>query len=187
MLAVLPLSAFSTCGCKPGSLGTNFELGEECRIQTLECVLASEGKCKTKRLERALIGILQQEGSSEKQAATACFLLGKMKSEKAIPDLIQHLQAPWLRVQFDILYGMSRPSEALIAIGEPALQPLIDAVKNADGQELDLQAAGIIFNIFGGKDRALEFLQEQAGNGSGQDKESVNRLAGIIHQTFNDK
>ena len=69
--------------------------------------------------------IIQDSSSSKNAKASSMFLLGKMQSESAVPDLIENLDKPVIDPEEKRMpYGQADALTALVMIGEKAVPDL---------------------------------------------------------------
>ncbi|HUU92412.1 MAG TPA: hypothetical protein VM238_14535 [Phycisphaerae bacterium] len=85
--------------------------------------------------------------------ASACFLLAKMRTNDphAIDALLAAIDQHFLpTVIYDIPYGVLDPPEALIAIGKPAVEPVLDELaKTAEGGDRLVLLRNVLYGIEG--------------------------------------
>ncbi len=178
-----PSSAQSTsldCQCKPCSVVKNLAKEEACRIQTTDCVIEESSQRKKGRYIKKMIRLLEQEQPNKRAAATAVYVLGELRASSAIPVLIKRLEHSYMDAMNDLPYRMANPPEALIKIGEPALQPVIVAVRSYEAASTQLVIASMLHQILNGKTESLEYLNDLPVKFRGLYKSEIAVLRGLL-------
>ncbi|MDO1444632.1 hypothetical protein Q0590_00135 [Rhodocytophaga aerolata] len=146
------------CRCKPSTLIRDLGLDEPYRLRMLDCVLKEPSAKKREQYIKKMISFLEEDNPDKKAAATSVFILGEMVATEAIDLLIRRLEVSYMGSIKDIPYRMADPPEALIRIGEPALQPLVNAVRTYQAPSTRVVIASIMYQILRGKDKVLSYL-----------------------------
>jgi HEAT repeat protein len=126
-------------------------------------------------IEKIVVEFADNE-SRKGTARTAIDLLGNLQSSRSVPVLVQQLT-------FHSFYkDTKRPQPrddyfpsvgALIKIGEPSLNPVLDRAERSDDDEVARSAAFVVKGILKGE--AASFLQQRAANQT--DSKASQRLA----------
>lgn len=169
IVALLLLHLFpahmQACNCKPRLVGHHLiDSDGACRFKVVECVMGATSTWKQARYEAELIHFLQNRPSENEAASTAVWLLGTMRSEKAIPCLVDQLEMDYLGLTKRLTDFEANPSTALIMIGKPSLEPLLDACSNASSHGTLQLIATMVVRICGGRNPALTYLTGQANS-----------------------
>jgi hypothetical protein len=83
----------------------------------------------------------------------ACFLLGEMRTKDpgALEALVAAAGEYFQDIRLDIPYGISNPGDALIAIGKPAVEPVLDALSEVEGGDRLVALRNVLYGIEGYK------------------------------------
>lgn len=93
-----------------------------------------------KELMRKLAAIIHPKTGhnlSRKQRGSACFVLGKLRTtdQTAITALIAVIDEHFITRIKRIPFGLMNPASALIAIGKPAVAPVLDELANTEDKQ----------------------------------------------------
>lgn len=160
LLLFLPAFTWATtCPCEPHRIEEGLvQDSARCQSAMADCVLGEKNAHRRRKYERQLIRFLNQAQPDPMAAATATWILGEVKSLKAIRTLVDHLAIHYLWNIDDIPYRKANPSDALIEIGEPSLLPLLKASKRYATPPLRQLIGNMYYLICGSKAAALGYL-----------------------------
>lgn len=137
---------------------------------------------------RILIGIVNKpivEGERFDHAADrrsiAILLLGQMRAKQAVEDLI-----PWLVIRegqttpnFFRPRFLSFAGHSLAAIGEPAVGPLLETMKNSSEDDISQECFKVLVKIYGFEE-AADILSRCIRNAEGRDKRNLREVQASV-------
>lgn len=160
LLFCLSAGQSAACPCDPKLVGQHLsEAGGECRRSAIDCALSPTPPRQHSRYERQLIRFLQQNPTDDKAASTAVWILGTLKSEKAIPCLIDHFEMDYVGNVKHLAEFEANPSTALIMVGTPSLLPLLKSTTRYTAPQTRQLIGNLYVRICGSKAQALAYLQ----------------------------
>lgn len=149
-------------------------------IQRLMAIVSNEKNYTNdfpKRAENGAVLIGQSENID--RVADSMIQLGRMKAGEAIPILIKHIDFTDVRY-CSMLNKRPVPVRALIEIGEPSVQPLLDASKIEDNAIRLIRMSRVLVEIKG-KEEALRLIESAASQSTNtQEKGRLEKLRSFV-------
>jgi HEAT repeat protein len=131
-----------------------------------------------------IVGIVERSVPQEGKKAIArdnIVLLGRLRATKAVPVLVRLLtfQVPYLATRPQTIDDSCPAAGALIEIGSPALAPVLERIRNEDGDILQWASAAVFRGVLGERWASL-VLEKEIQNSLQPEKEQ--RLRQVLEK-----
>ena len=157
-----PVFGANNCSCNTALVQKMLIVDNgKCQQAIIDCVLGEHHPQKQQVLFDELIAFLETESNHLDAAATATYILGEARVVKAIPVLIALLEVTFIGPIDDLPYRKDDPSSALIKIGEPSLDPLLEATAEYTAPQTHEMIGSMIYQICQSKEGARDYLEKR--------------------------
>ena len=145
------------CDCNPEKAESYLlEKDHPCRIDFVKCAV----NAPSEEYVSTLSAIIREHTDNMDACATAVYALGEMRQPDAVPVLIKFLDHSFLGAIKDIPYMKADPPSALIKIGEPSLEPLLQSLEKYTEPQIRQTMGSMVYQICQSKAGAIDYLSK---------------------------
>lgn len=159
LVSALSAQAQADCPCRPELIPDHLEdkVGP-CFQKALDCALAADRDLARLQYIDGLLSYVRTANISTSGACAIIWALGSMQAVEAIPFLIDNLEKDYVGPIKHMPYRCANPSEALLLIGTPSLEPLLKACARYHAPQTRQLIGIIYYRICESKVAALDYL-----------------------------